>query len=160
ATLAPPSEARRWRSAAAEPDAPVSSKPSESGARTRDRTIAVLPLRNAGAAADGYLPEELGDDLIDALSTTAGLKLRPRSALAPFRDADATLDPREAGRALGVELVVLGSVRKAAGEVRMNVRLIGVADGFQLWAGRFRRAEGEVLAMNDEIARAILTALT
>src|SRR6185295_7706402 len=113
-------------------------------ARPGDKTVAVLPFRNAGAPDDAYLAEELTDDLIDALSMTRGLKVRSR----------------DVGRELGVQVVVEGSVRKARGHVRITARLVSVTDGFQLWAKRFDRPEQDVLSINDEAARAIAEALT
>jgi serine/threonine-protein kinase len=125
---------------------------------TGEKAVAVLPFRNAGAPDDDYLAEELTDDLIDALSMTRGLKVRARGAVQRFRGVEQ--DPREIGRELGVQVVVEGSVRRARGNVRINARLLSVADGFQLWAKRFDRPEQEVLSINDEAARAIAEALT
>ena len=122
------------------------------------KTVAVLPFRNAGAPDDEYLAEELTDDLLDALSMTRGLLVRPRGAVVRFRGVDS--DPREIGRELGVQVVVLGSVRRARGQVRISARLVSVADGFQIWAKRFDRPEQDVLTINDEAARAIADALT
>jgi serine/threonine-protein kinase len=122
------------------------------------KTVAVLPFHNSGAPADDYLAEELTDDLIDALSMTHGLKVRARGVVARFRGKD--LDPREVGRELGVQVVVEGSVRRARGRVRIGARLISVADGFQLWAKRMEQPEEEVLSINDQVARAIIDALT
>ena len=124
-----------------------------------DKTIAVLSFRNAGPAEDDYLASELTDDLIDALSMTHGLRVRARSTLLRFRDTGTALDAREIGAEVGVEAILEGSVRRAPGVVRMTLRLIGVADGFQLWAKRFERAERDVLAINDEAARSIAQAL-
>jgi serine/threonine-protein kinase len=69
-------------------------------------------------------------------------------------------DPRELGRKLNVQVVVEGSVRKLGSSLRVTARLVSVADGFQLWARRFDRSEADVLAVNDETARAIAEALT
>jgi serine/threonine protein kinase/tetratricopeptide (TPR) repeat protein len=123
-----------------------------------DKTVAVLPFRNAGPPEDDYLAEELTDDLIDGLSMTARLKVRARGAVLRYRDAE--MDPRDIGRELAVQVVVEGSVRRARGNVRVSARLISVADGFQLWAKRFDRPEQEVLSINDDAARAIAEALT
>ena len=123
-----------------------------------DKTVAVLPFRNAGAPDDDYLAEELTDDLIDALSMTHGLRVRSRGMVLRFRGVDQ--DPREIGRELGVQVVVEGSVRRARDRVRISARLVSVADGFQLWAKRFDRPEQDVLCINDEAARAIAEALT
>ncbi len=123
-----------------------------------DKTVAVLPFRNAGPAEDDYLAAELTDDLIDSLSMTRGLKVRSRGVV--LGHAGSSQDPREIGRDLGVQVVVEGSVRRARGSVRISARLISVADGFQLWAKRFDRPEQDVLSINDEAAHAIAEALT
>ncbi len=123
-----------------------------------DRTVAVLPFRNAGPTEDAYLAEELTDDLIDSLSMTRGLKVRSRIGVLSQRSDGQ--DAREIGRDLGVQVVIEGSVRRGLGRVRISARLISVADGFQLWAKRFERPEQDVLAINDEAAQAIAAALT
>jgi serine/threonine-protein kinase len=134
--------------------------PAQSSLRVRagDKAVAVLPFRNTGATSDEYLAEELTDDLIDALSMTAGIRVSARGVVAGYRGA--AVDPREVGRALGVQVVAEGSVRRGGGRVRVSARLISVEEGFQLWAKRFDRPEEDVLAVNDEVARSIADALT
>jgi serine/threonine-protein kinase len=127
------------------------------GPMAGDVTIAVLPFRNAGAGEDDFIVEELTEDLIDTLSITRGLKVRPRSMVAR-RLAEGT-DARDVGRALDVEVVVDGSVRRTGGEIRVTARLISVAEGFQLWAKRFERPAQELLVISDEVARAVVAAL-
>ncbi|MFT3769458.1 MAG: protein kinase [Minicystis sp.] len=140
------------------PRAPEAVKAAPTPTPAGEKTVAVLPFRNAGAGEDDYLAEELTDDLIDALSMTRGLKVRSRGTVARFRKTE--MDPREIGRELGVQVVVDGSVRRARGSVRISARLVSVADGFQLWAKKFDRPEQDVLCINDEVARAISGALT
>ncbi|EYF04248.1 protein kinase domain-containing protein [Chondromyces apiculatus] len=123
-----------------------------------DKGVAVLPFRNQGPSDDAYLADELTDDLIDTLSMTRGLRVKPRGVVNRFKGGDQ--DPLEIGRELGVQVVVDGSVRRRGGAVRISARLISVADGFQLWAQRLDRPEQEVLRMSDEVAHAIVEALT
>jgi len=123
-----------------------------------DKTIAVLPFRNGGPKEDEYLAEGMTDDLIDVLSMTKGLKVRPRGAVAHLRGRD--LDPRSMGEDLGVQVVVEGSVKKSGAGIRVSARLVSTTDGFQLWAKRFDRPAADVLAVNDEAANAIASALT
>jgi eukaryotic-like serine/threonine-protein kinase len=130
----------------------------EASRRGSERTVAVLPFHNGGAPEDEYLADGITEDLIDVLSMTRGLKVRPRGAVAQLRGEDR--DPREVGRALGVEVVVVGSIRRTPSGVRANARLIGVADGFQLWAKRFDRPAANALLINDEAGEAIASALT
>jgi TolB-like protein/tRNA A-37 threonylcarbamoyl transferase component Bud32 len=123
-----------------------------------DKTVAVLPFKNGGPPEDEYLADGVTDDLIDVLSMTPGLRVRPRGAVAHLRGADR--DPRHVGADLGVQVVVEGSVKKTPKGVRVTARLVSSSDGFQLWAKRFERAAGDVLAVNDEAANAIAEALT
>lgn len=122
-----------------------------------DRAVAVLPFRNAGAAEDDYLADGLTEDLIDTLSVTRGLRVRPRASVARFEGRDR--DPREIGAELGVDLVVEGTLRRAGDALRITARLLHVADGFQLWAHRFDRRAADVLAVGDEVAEAVAEAL-
>ncbi len=120
--------------------------------------VAVLPFRNLGAPEDAYVAEGVTEDLIDTLSMTPGLRVRPRGAV--LRYANSELDPRDVGRELGVDVVVEGSVRRAPNTVRLNARLISVDDGFQLWAQRFDRPANDLLVVSDETARSVAEALT
>ncbi len=122
------------------------------------KAVAVLPFRNSGPADDEYLAEELTDDLIDALSMTPGIRVSSRGVVARYRAV--AVDPRDVGRALNVQVVAEGTVRRGGGRVRVSARLVSVEEGFQLWAKRFDRPEEEVLAVNEEAARAIATALS
>jgi serine/threonine-protein kinase len=123
-----------------------------------DRTIAVLPFAS-GSEDDAFLADALTDDLIDALSTTRGLRVRPRGLVTMYLTPGAA-DPRALGRALDVQVIVEGSVRRHGESVRIHARLVSVAEGFQLWGRRFDRPARDVLAINDEVARAVAEALT
>lgn len=138
---------------------PLASMPTPSSqAGTAEKTVAVLPFRNNGAPDDDYLAEGLTDDLIDTLSMTRGLKVRPRGVVMRWKGVDK--DPREIGAELGVQVTVEGNVRKTPQGVRINARVLSVADGFQLWAKRFDRPEKDLFVVNDEVAKAIAEALT
>jgi len=123
-----------------------------------EKTVAVLPFCNTGPEADGYLSDGLTEDLIDTLSVTRGLKVRPRSVVMAFKDKQA--DPRAIGSELGVQVVVEGSVRRSGDALRIAARVISVADGFQLWAKRLDRKTSDFLQVSDEVAHAIAEALS
>ncbi len=120
--------------------------------------IAVLPLLNLGPADDLYLAQVLTEDLVDQLSMVPELRVRPRGETAAYQGAER--DVREIGRALGVDVVVDGSVRRVGENVRASVRLVTVADGFQLWAKRFERPASDVLGVADIATAAMSRALT
>ena len=63
------------------------------------------------------------------------------------------------GRELGVKYVLEGSVRKAAGQVRITVQLADATTGAELWAERYDRPLRDIFALQDEIVRRIVTTL-
>ena len=126
--------------------------------RPGEKTVAVLPLRNAGPPEDEYLADGLTEDLIDTLSTMPGLKVRPRGAALGL--VSGTADPRDVGKRLGVQVIVEGTLRRLSDTIRLSARAVGVDDGFQLWAKRFDRPASDLLVVSDEAARAIADALT
>jgi serine/threonine-protein kinase len=141
-----------------EPPPPLT--PSSPLARPRaphNKTIAVLPLRNRGAPEDDYLADGLTDDLIDSLSMVRGLRVCSRGAVMRFKGEEK--DAREIGRELGVNVFGDGSVRRDGELLRVSVRLVSVDDAFQLWAKRFDRPASDLLAVSDEVAQAIASAL-
>ncbi len=121
------------------------------------KTVAVLPFRNAGPPEDDYLVDGLTDDLIDTLSMARGLRVRPRG-LVMHRKGTST-DPRQIGRELAVQVVVEGTVRTTPDKIRVSARVLSVDDGFQLWAQRFEGHRADVLRIGDEAARAVAEAL-
>ncbi len=122
------------------------------------KTVAVLPFRNGGRPDDDYIADGLTEDLIDTLSMTRGLRVRPRALVARFSGQD--VDPRQVGEELDVQVVVDGSVRRRGDALRVAARLLSVSDGFQLWARRFDRPAADLLVVSDEAAAAIAEALT
>jgi eukaryotic-like serine/threonine-protein kinase len=122
------------------------------------KTVAVLPFRNLGPAEDEYLADGLTEDLIDVLSMTDGLRVRPRGTVMRYKDS--TMDHRAMGAELDVHVVIEGSIAKSGDKLRVKTRLISVKDGFQLWAKRFQGSNNDALAINDEVAEAVAVALS
>ncbi|MGE0403108.1 MAG: protein kinase [Kofleriaceae bacterium] len=118
--------------------------------------IAVLPLRAGDELAE--LGSGLTEEIVDALSMTRSLRVRP--LLAVRRAAIGDRDGRELGAELGVDVIVEGSLRRHGDLLRVAARAISVADGFQLWANRFESRPEKLLEAGDEIARAVAAALT
>ena len=59
---------------------------------------------------------------------------------------------KQVGRELGVRYVLEGSVRKAAGRVRITAQLIDALSGAHLWADRFDGSLEEVFELQDRVA--------
>jgi len=116
-----------------------------------DRTIAVLPLANAGPREDDALADELTDEIIDGLSLVRGLRVRPRRLVARAADID---ELQALGRALDAQVIVEGTLRRREGLLRLTARLISVQDDLQLWAERYEVEARQALNLPEEVVRA------
>jgi TolB-like protein len=120
--------------------------------------VAVMPFVNQTAEAkDEYFSDGLTDELIRVLSRIDGLRVTARSVV--FRFKGQPCDARQAGRELGVEAVLEGSVWRSGDRVRITVNLVGVKDGFNLWAQRFDSNLGDLFGIQDEVCAAVTEAL-
>ena len=121
-------------------------------------SIAVLPLANqSGEASQQYFSDGISEDLITALGQFPGLKVIGRTSAFQFRDSKE--DSRSIGAKLGVTHLLEGSVRKSGDTIRVNAELIDTADGSMQWSERYDRPYKDLFALQDEITRAVATAL-
>ena len=128
-----------------------------SGAGTPAR-IAVMPFTHIGSdSATAYFTEGMTEEVSAALGTVDGVRVLPVSATASA--SDGTADLRALGRQLGADAVLAGSIRPDGDSARIVARLIGTKDGYQLWAGHFERRMGSASGVQEDIAKAIATAL-
>jgi TolB-like protein/tetratricopeptide (TPR) repeat protein len=117
------------------------------------RAIAVLPLENlAGQHTEEYFAEGMTEALITDLAKV-GLKVISRGSVMGFKGSRPSL--AEIGRALDVATVVEGSVLRSGSRVRISARLVDVQTEECLWAERYDRDLADVLALQDDVARAV-----
>jgi TolB-like protein/Tfp pilus assembly protein PilF len=122
------------------------------------RSIAVLPFVNmSGDQGQQYFSDGMSEDLIVALSQFLGLKVIGHTSSFQFRDSKE--DSRNIGAKLGVAHLLEGSVRRSGDMVRVSAQLINTADGSAQWSERYDRPYKELFALQDEITRAVATAL-
>jgi len=121
-------------------------------------SIAVLSFLDMSPDRDqGYLCDGIADELIDALGNIEGLRVAAR--ISSFWFKSTTADAREIGKRLGVETILEGGVRVAGNRLRVTVRLVDVATGYQRWTHRFDGTLDDVFAIQDEIATRVATTL-
>ena len=126
--------------------------------RTAGRSIAVLPFVNTSSDPENeYLSDGITDELIDALSKLDGLRVASRTSV--FAIKRKALDVRAIGALLGVTVVLEGTVRKVVDRLRVTAQLTSTDDGRLLWSQRYDRDVGDVFAVQDELARTIVTKL-
>src|SRR5262249_53773949 len=121
-------------------------------------SIAVLPFTNISGDSDNeYFSDGLAAELINELAHVPGLKVVAQTSSFAFKGRHE--DIRTIAHALGVANIVEGSVRRAGRRVRISAQLIATNDGTHLWSERYDREMADIFAVQDEIARAIATAL-
>ena len=122
------------------------------------RSVAVLPFANLSSDRENeYFSDGMTDELITALGKVEGLRVPARSSAFAFKGKATSLS--DVGEKLNVGAVLEGSVRRAGGRLRVTAQLVSVRDGYQLWGESYDRGLQDVFAVQDEIARAIVTAL-
>src|SRR5215813_14061520 len=68
-------------------------------------------------------------------------------------------DIRQVGQELGVRYVLEGSIRRAGDRGRISGQLIDTGSGAQRWAERSDGTREDVFAVQDEVARTIVSTL-
>jgi TolB-like protein/DNA-binding SARP family transcriptional activator len=122
-------------------------------------SIAVLPFQPLTRNnRDESLEMGMADTLIARLSGIRDLVVRPMSSVRKY--ADLKLDVLAAGRELGVESVLEGSLQRQANRVRVTVRLLNVSNGASLWAETFDDELTDIFALQDAISERVAQALS
>ena len=121
------------------------------------RSIAVLPFSNLSTSTEDYFSAGMTDELIGMLSTIDGLRVAARTSSNAFKDR--AIDLGEIGAKLHVEAILTGSVRKEGDQVKVLAELVRVADGRTLWSETFDKTLSSVFELQEEIARAIASAM-
>src|SRR5436309_4730830 len=127
--------------------------------RKRDRiSICVLPFANmSGDPEQEYFSDGISEDIITDLSKISALHVVSRNTAFTFKGK--AEDVGQVASQLKVDHVLEGSVRKAAGRVRITAQLIDAANDGHIWAERYDRDLNDIFAIQDEISRAIVAAL-
>jgi eukaryotic-like serine/threonine-protein kinase len=122
-------------------------------------SIAVLPFVNMSADPENeYFCDGLSEELLNLLAKIEDLRVAARTSSFSFKGKET--DVREIGRRLSVSTVLEGSVRRSGSRIRISAQLVNIGDGYHLWSERYDRQMEDVFDVQDEIAKAIVDALT
>jgi serine/threonine-protein kinase len=121
-------------------------------------SIAVLPFKPLGDA-DIHDALQLGmsEALIRKIGSLRRVNVKPLSSVGRYGGLQQ--DPADAGRELGADIVVDGSVQRHGDRLRIAVRLVDVASGHQLWSDRFDGEFTDIFVIQDTIAERAAGAL-
>ena len=115
-------------------------------------SIAVLPFRDINSENDdSKLGFGISDAVITNLSKQQKIPVRSMSAVFQYAAKD-TYDPVEAGKTLGVDSILEGTVQRDDEKVRVSLRLLKISDGSTLWAETFNEKFSNIFALQDSIS--------
>jgi TolB-like protein/DNA-binding winged helix-turn-helix (wHTH) protein len=119
------------------------------------QSLAVLPLENlSGDKEQEYFVDGMTDELITALAKIRSLRVISRTSAMRYKGA---VKPLAAiARDLKVDAVVEGTVLRSGDRLRITAQLIRVVPEQHLWAESYERDLRDVLALQRDVARAIV----
>lgn len=117
-------------------------------------SLAILPFVNATSDPNTeHLSEGITESLINNLSQIPRLRVMARTTVFSFNGQN--LDSQKVGSDLGVDAVVTGRVTQLADTLVIQVELVDVSSGAQIWGERFNRKLTDLVTMQEEISREI-----
>ena len=148
------------------PDAPEVPKPSmevvaepEPDPVILENSIAVLPFVNMSAEENqDYFSDGMSEELLNVLTKVEGLNVASRTSSFAFKGHTGSV--QKVARQLRVANILEGSVRKAGNRLRITAQLIDGDTDVHLWSDTYDRDMTDVFQVQDEIANAIVSALT
>ena len=135
---------------------PLAANVSPSGMAPRP-VLAVFPFGNQSAEADDYFADGLTEDIVTNLSRFRDLRVIAAGSTLQFKGRP--INVPEFCRQMRAAYVVQGSVRRAAGRIRITVQLIDGVSCVQLWGDRYDRDIGDIFDLQDELTRRIAATL-
>ena len=123
------------------------------------KSIAILPLTNLSDDKDtGFFADGVHEDLLTNLALVPELRVVSRTSVMQYRATTKTM--KQIGGELGVAYVLEGSVRRAAGKVRVTGQLINTRNDEHVWAKSFDRDLTDIFALQTELSLEIAGALS
>jgi serine/threonine-protein kinase len=117
-------------------------------------SLAVLPLENlSGDPEQEYFADGMTEAIIGNLARIRALRVVSRPSVMRFKGSRKPL--AEIARELKVDAVIVGSVQRARGRVKITAQLVHAAADAHLWAEEYERDLSDVLKLQSEVARAV-----
>ncbi len=121
----------------------------------RIRSLVVLPLENlSGDPEQQFFADGMTEELTTELAQVSALRVISRTSAMRYRGTKKPL--ADIARELNVDAVVEGSVERGGSRVRITAQLIEASTDTHLWAKSFERDLRDVLAIQSEVASAIV----
>ena len=120
--------------------------------------IAVLPFANLSPdPANAYFADGLHEEILATFARTRGLRVISRTSVQAYREPQRNL--REIAAALGVSLILEGSVRRDGEDLRLTLQLIDGRTDERVWAETYDRKFRESLHLQRTVAEQVVAAI-
>ena len=117
-------------------------------------SLAVLPLRNLSPdPGQDYFADGITEDLITNFAQSLPLRVISRTSVMRYKETNEPIT--QIARELGVEAIVEGAVARSGDRVSVTVQLIDATEDRHLWAQKYDRELGDLLAMEAELSQQI-----
>ena len=118
-------------------------------------SVAVLPLENLSRdPAQEYLADGMTEELISTLGQVGALRVISRTSVMQYKGTRKSIP--QIARELGVNALVEGSVLRSGNRIRVTAQLIHGATDRHLWSSSYERDLQDVIALQNEVAQAIV----
>jgi TolB-like protein len=123
-----------------------------------EKSIAVLPFADLSPDRDHeYFADGIAEELLNVLAKVPELRVISRSSAFSYKGEN--VKAARVAEELKVAHVLEGSVRKSGRKVRITAQLIDARSDTQLWSETWDRDLDDILAVQDEIAAAVVAQL-
>ncbi len=123
-----------------------------------EKTIAVLPFENISPDKEtDYFADGLAEELIINLSKIKEVKVFARANT--FQYKGTKKDLKTIGRELGVQFLMVGSVRKFKDDLRISVQLIEAVKSTQIWGETYKGKLADIFDIQEKVSKEIVEAL-
>lgn len=120
--------------------------------------IVVLPFENYSPNhQDEYIADGMTEELTNDLAQWRDLRVVARTSAFAFKGKGE--DVRSIGRQLGVDAVLEGSFIRQGDQVRITAQLNRTSDGYHLWSHSYDTETNNLLAVQEQVANSITTAI-
>ena len=113
-------------------------------------SLAVLPFASDDRTAE-YLSDGFTEQLINSLTELRQLRVPARTTM--FRYKNQSADPQKVGHELGTGAILTGRIGQQQNDLTIQVDLVRVADGSQLWGKQYHHKLGDLQSAQEEIVR-------
>jgi len=126
----------------------------------KGQSIAVLPFEDFSPSNDQtYFANGIAEELLNVLARVKGLRVASRTSAFSFQDREISI--AEIGKALNVDHVLEGSIRKAGNTLRITAQLIDTKTDVHMWSETYDRplTAKNIFEIQDDISKAIVLEL-